>query len=163
MSKESKVFNKMPPNIWGYTSNIFFYQFTKKEKFMIIKNARTLLSDESLVENKPYGAIIPNKYSVYCIDETHRSLSLDEISMYRNLCESYSDMRAYFLCKTFFSKNEVTHLKGQLEYFNYIKNYFYSPNSMWDAPNYLKREIASMEGHLVRYFAQFNEEVTKEC
>lgn len=124
----------------------------------LLKNARTLLADENLIENKPYkGAIIPNKYSVDCIyDETHRSLSLDEISMYRNLCESYSDMRAYFLCKTFFTKNEVSHLKGQLEYFNCVKNYFYSPNSQWDAPNYLKREIATMEGHLARYFAQFN-------
>ena len=123
---------------------------------LLIKNARTLLEDESLVENKPYGAIIPNKYSLDCIyDETHRSLSLDEISMYKNLCEAYSDMRAYFLCKTHFTKNEVSHLMGQLEYFNCVKEYFYSPNSMWDAPNYLKREIEVMRGNLERYFAQF--------
>ena len=123
---------------------------------LLIKNARTLLEDESLVENKPYGAIIPNKYSLDCIyDETHRSLSLDEISMYSNLCEAYADMHSYFQVKKYFTKFEVDHLHRQREYFNCVKEYFFSPNSMWDAPNYLKREIASMEGHLARYFAQF--------
>jgi hypothetical protein len=128
---------------------------------LLIKNARTLLEDEPLVPNSvkpPNLNMVENKYDwgqIY--DQTHRRLSNDEVMMYRNLCEAYSDMSAYFMCKKFFTKNEVSHLKGQREYFNVVKNYFYSPNSEWDAPTFLKLQIQQMEDNLVRYFAQFTE------
>jgi hypothetical protein len=124
---------------------------------LLLKSTERLLADEPLIENKPRKLeLIPNRYDwgqIY--DHTHRKLSNDEILMYKNLCESYSDMSAYFLCKTFFTKNEVAHLMGQLEYFNCVKQYFFSPNSEWDAPTFLKLEIRRMEDELERYFAQF--------
>lgn len=123
----------------------------------LIKNARQLLEDDSLIENKPRKLeLIPNRYNWDVIfDHTTRKLSEDEATMYKNLCESYSDMQTYFLCKTYFTKNEVKHLLGQLEYFNCVKQYFYSPNSEWDSPNYIKVEITRMEDDLGRYFSQF--------
>jgi len=126
---------------------------------LLLKSTERLLADESLIPNQPRKLeLIPNRYDwgqIY--DSTHRKLSNDEVLMYQNLCESYSDMSAYFLCKTFFTRNEVLHLKGQKEYFDCVKQYFNSPNSQWDAPTFLKLEIARMEDNLVRYFSQFNE------
>jgi len=78
--------------------------------------------------------------------------------MYRNVCEAYSDMRAYFLTRKFFNKNEIEFLKVQREYFNVCSKGLRSPNSKFDVPSYLKKEIEVMEGNLMRYFAQFEKQ-----
>lgn len=73
--------------------------------------------------------LIENKFNKYiaspegfwndCL-ENRRKLTYDEQQQYQNLCEVYSDIYSYFMCKKAFTIMEVKGLLRQYKYFNMV-------------------------------------------
>ena len=110
---------------------------------------------ETLIENKFNKYIAsPEGFWNDCL-ENRRKLTYDEQQQYQNLCEVYSDIYSYFMCKKAFTIMEVKGLLRQYKYFNMVAEEFEKPLASYIYPTYILKEIQSMRRNLARYFEQF--------